>query len=514
MTHAISNSRGRTPKAQLKYQPKDVLKALNSLSPDPILGLMENAGPGRKFAEPEPMLRVYYLSRLPETWVPEKPHTVWSLLQDNRKNLAELCGFKRVPCWETFRKRFKLLEMEYDNEVICRLIEIRRELEKRGVGKKALPIIAKHRQPSRREPQVQRSNYWERKESIDNAFDLFNMIASAGTDELAEGFIIQIRWPDGRPRCPRLGCGSDRVIEEPGGLLRQWFCLDCEERFDLKTTTVFEGTTRSLRVILWAAYFIIQLPFGMPSLELAHLLREKHRKLSNKDTVDLTHRIQTALKEPRPRLAGPVQIDDSLMGYANGVRVNVIAGIDTLTRRLWSEPIYGPVNLPKSWPFIQNLVAEDGEIHTDSADAYPKYLRRRHKVNHSKNVFARNGKRKGERIGTNLDENCFSTLQEKLDRHRAVSAPYLPLYLAEHMWRYNHRSDPVLEQLQAFIRNAHDVVLRGDDKPCDPLEVERILSVQLELHPPHPGAEKARARKRRSRLINKEVIKQPRLQGL
>ena len=72
------------------------------------------------------------------------------------------------------------------------------------------------------------------------------------------------------------------MIELPSKELRQWLCLECEEPFDVKTATVFEGTQRSLRVILWAAYFIIQLPFGMPSLDLARLLREKHQKLSNK----------------------------------------------------------------------------------------------------------------------------------------------------------------------------------------------------------------------------------------
>ena len=513
MTRANTNSKSRTPKVQRKYLPKDVLKVMNVLPRDPILDLMKSAGSGRNLAAPEPVLRAYYLSRLPDTWVPEKPHAVWRQLKDDWRNLASMCGFEKVPCWETLRVRFKLLAEEYGNEVAIRLFELKQELEKGNIGKKTQPVIAKHQQPRRREPQVQRSNYWERKVIIENAFDVFEMVDVAGTEELAERSIVQARWPDGRPRCPRPGCGSDQVTELPSKELRQWLCLECEEHFDVKTATVFEGTDRSLRVILWAAYFIIQLPFGMPSLDLARLLREKHRKLSNKDAVDLTHRIQAALVEPQPRFAGPVQIDDSLMGYANGVRANLIARVDTLTRQVWAEPIYGPVNQSNSGSFIDRGVEEDGEIHTDSTDAYPKRLRRRHKVNHSKNVFARNGKRKGERIGTNLNENYFSTFQEFLDRRRAVTAAYFPLYLAEHQWRYNHRSEPVIDQLQAFIRKAHDVVLRGDGKPGEPLEVERMLAVQLALHPPHSGAEKARNRERRSRLAKKEVVQQLRLPG-
>ena len=140
VTHAKFNFKSRTPKLQLKYLPKDVLKVMNGLPRDPVLDLMENSGPGRKFAAPEPVLRAYYLSRLPETWVPEKPHAVWSQLKENWRNLAGLCGFEQVPSWETFRKRFKLLAEEYGNEITIRQFEILQELEKRNIGKKALPV--------------------------------------------------------------------------------------------------------------------------------------------------------------------------------------------------------------------------------------------------------------------------------------------------------------------------------------------------------------------------------------
>ena len=300
-------------------------------------------------------------------------------------------------------------------------------------------------------------------------------------------------------------------MEDPGEQLRQWVCLECEHRFDIKTGTVFEGSRHSLRIILWATYLMFQLPFGMPSLELACLLEEEGRKLSHKDAVEITHRIQTALQERLPLFDGPAQYDSSLMGYANGVEVHVQSLVDVPTRQVRAEVTYGPVNKPQAERFTYKYLKEDGILFTDSGKACPDSPFRQ-KVNHSRGVFARNGKREGERISTNLDENFFSGFQEKLDRHRAVTATYLPLYLAEHMWRYNHRHQPIVEQLQAFVRNAHDVVLRGDDKPCDNRKVERTLAVQLVLHPPHPGAEKARNRTRRSRLAQKEVAKQLPLQ--
>ena len=515
MTHAVTNSKRPSPKLQLKYHPKDVLKVMDILPRDQVLDLMENSGPGRKLAAQEPILRAYYLSRLAETWVPKKPHAVYRLLKENCRNLADLCGFQQVPCWETLRKRFKMLEEEYGNEITNRQVEIRQELRKRNLGKKALPIIAKHQHPKRRNVEGPRSNHQHRKARIDTALGLFELIEAGGTDELGEWVFMMARWPDGRPRRPRPGCGSGRVVDQPGDQLQQWLCLECEERFDIKTATVFEGTGYSLRTILWAAYLMLQIPFGVVSLVLACLLKQGGRRLSHKDALDIAHRIQIALIEPHPRFANhPVQIDDSLMGYSNLVRTNVIGGVDTSTRRAWVEPIYGPVNLANSSRFIAGLVEEGTEIHTDGAKNLPENLRPRKKVIHAKRQFARDDKEGGPRISTNLDENFWSTFQESLDRRRAVTATYLPLYLAEHLWRYNHGSEPTLDQLQAVIRNAHAVVLRGDDKPCDARSVGEELAIQLALHPPHPKNKKARAKKPRSSSNKKKGGSQQKMLAL
>ena len=199
------------------------------------------------------------LSRLAETWVPQKPHAVHRLLKENSRNLADMCGFQQVSCWETFRRRVKAIEAEYGNEITIRQVEIQRELRKRNLGKKALPIIAKHQHPKRRNVEGPRSNHHHRKGRINNAFGLL-LIEAGGTDELAEWFFIMARWQEGRPRCHRPGCGSDRVLDQPGDQLQQWLRLDCKERFDIKTATVFEENGYSLRTILWAAYLILQIP--------------------------------------------------------------------------------------------------------------------------------------------------------------------------------------------------------------------------------------------------------------
>ena len=79
-----------------------------------------------------------------------------------------------------------MLEEEYGNEITNRQVEIRQELRKRNLGKKALPIIAKHQHPKRRNVEGPRSNHQHRKARIDTALGLFERIEAGGTDELGE----------------------------------------------------------------------------------------------------------------------------------------------------------------------------------------------------------------------------------------------------------------------------------------------------------------------------------------
>ena len=174
------------------------------------------------------------------------------------------------------------------------------------------------------------------------------------------------------------------------------------------------------------------------------------------------------------------------------------------------------MNLTNSSRFIDDLVEEDTEVHTDGTKSYPEKLRPRQKVNHSRNIMARDNPNGGPRISTNLDENFWSTFQELLDRRRAVTATYLPLYLAEHLWRYNHGSEPTLEQLRAFIRNAHDVVLRGDDKPLPATHgrLRRYWPYNSPCGRQISKNKKARNKKQRSRSKGKKGSIQQRMEGM
>ena len=523
MKPASNKSKSKTPKPQLKHSIKHVIEVVDSLDqqdPDPVVERLKNPSPGNNFVEQDALRKAYYVSQCPYTDVPEQPYPVFRWLKDNRKNFANLCGFEHVPGKDTIRKRFDLLSDDLGNLTAIRLFKINKLLEKEG-GKKVLPVITLHRFPRQRQNADNRSNHAYRKGRIDNALDIFAMFNLAGTEELADRFCIDARWPDGKVRCPQLGCGSDHVIEVPDeGSLRTWLCLECEEPFNVRTATVFESSPRGLRIFLWTAYLTMVIPFGLPSFVLCLLFRKENgRRLWPKDALDITRRVQTAFIEPRQRLPKYAQADHSQMGYANGVRIQVLAAVQPEIGRVEAGVVIGEVTKAIAGEFFDSTIEEDGEVRKDSYKGYPDDVRTPRTINHAMHEFNVDG------ITTNSAENFWSWIQEFLYRRRAVSLKYLPLYLSERRWCYNHRNEPMLERLAKFVRNAHDVVTRGDNVLSAEMGVEEETAIQLALEmKADKQKEKARLQEiaqkaiRKARRVAKKVKKgeeaQSRLPGI
>lgn len=124
-------------------------------------------------------------------------------------------------------------------------------------------------------------------------------------------FMIQLRWPDGKPKCPE--CGSEKVtwLATP----RVWKCYGVhpKPRFSLKTGTIFEDSPIALEKWLVAAWLIVGCKNGISSYEL-------HRGLgvTQKTAWFMNHRIRLALKESGfNKLGGDgrmVEADETFVG--------------------------------------------------------------------------------------------------------------------------------------------------------------------------------------------------------
>jgi transposase-like protein len=121
-------------------------------------------------------------------------------------------------------------------------------------------------------------------------------------------FMVELRWADGKPKCPR--CGSDHILWIPKE--RVWKCYGKHDhaKFSLKTGTVLEDSPLGLDKWLPAAWLVINCKNGISSYELSRAL-----KVSQKSAWFMLHRVRLALQSGTfNKLSGEVEVDESFIG--------------------------------------------------------------------------------------------------------------------------------------------------------------------------------------------------------
>lgn len=131
--------------------------------------------------------------------------------------------------------------------------------------------------------------------------------------ENCEAFMTQVRWPDGKVKCPQ--CGLEKVsrLSTP---IAMWKCYGKHPRqkFSLKVGTIFEDSPLGLEKWLPAAWLICNCKNGISSYELSRALA-----ITQKSTWFMLHRIRLAMQEHGSflKLGGPgteVEVDETFIG--------------------------------------------------------------------------------------------------------------------------------------------------------------------------------------------------------
>ena len=123
-----------------------------------------------------------------------------------------------------------------------------------------------------------------------------------------KAFMVELRWPDGKVKCPR--CGAEKVtwLAKP----RVWKCYGKHERptFTLKTGTIFEDSPIALEKWLPAVWLLVTCKNGISSYEVARDLG-----ISQKSAWHMMHRIRFALHYGSfEKLTGHVEADETFIG--------------------------------------------------------------------------------------------------------------------------------------------------------------------------------------------------------
>jgi transposase-like protein len=287
--------------------------------------------------------------------------------------------------------------------------------------------------------------------TVQPRYTLAQTMAQFSTEDACKGYIRDLRWPNGVV-CPR--CKGTRV-HEVGKKPFHWQCRACNKngyRFSVITGTIFENTKYPLVTWFQVAYLMCQSKKGMSALQI-------HRQIgsgSYETAWYMCTRIRAAMKnETFEKLIGEVEADETWIGgkdknrhywkrshgqgpYQSGktMVIGAISRKGNVVCQMIEDAGFNTLD-----NFVQETVSK--KVTLMATDENPAYRHLgahgfvHHTVNHGKYEYV---------VGsthTNTIEGFWSLLKRGIvGSYHKVSKNYLPLYLNEFTFRYNHRNDP------------------------------------------------------------------------
>lgn len=261
-------------------------------------------------------------------------------------------------------------------------------------------------------------------------------------------FMVELRWPDGKPTCPV--CGSENVAYLPNA--RVYKCYEKpahpRQKFSLKVGTIFEDSPIGLDKWLPAVWLIVNCKNGVSSYEV-------HRALgvTQKTAWFMLHRIRLAMQDcDGGKLCGEIEVDESFIGgkarnMHAAKRKEKITGTGGKDKAIAFGMVERGGRVRTSAPStrrkgelqgaIREHVQAGSAIFSDELLSY-EGLDDEYKhavINHA--IEYVNGE-----VHTNTIENFWSLLKRGLHGTYVSVEPYhLFRYLDEQAFRYNNRKD-------------------------------------------------------------------------
>lgn len=276
--------------------------------------------------------------------------------------------------------------------------------------------------------------------------------------EAARSYLENLRWPDGKPVCPKCGQSERACMRIQGETARPglWSCSACRKQFTVTVGTIFHGSHIQLNVWLLAFHLLCSSKKGFSAAQLARNL-----DVAPKTAWHMAHRIRWAMAEPAftRLLGGTVEADETYVGgklrRSNRKPIRPLGDKGPNPRQQTGRgadktPVFAlverggevrsfrvaNVTADSLGTAIRHHVARDAHLRTDSFPSYKKVGKEyasHEVVNHVYEYVSGDAH-------TNTAENYFSILKRGINGvYHHVSAEHLPRYLAEFDFRYNAR---------------------------------------------------------------------------
>jgi transposase-like protein len=247
---------------------------------------------------------------------------------------------------------------------------------------------------------------------------------------------------------------------------QSWTCTACGHHIHPTAGTIFHKSSTSLHLWFYAIYLVSSSRCGIAAKQL-----EREIGVNYKTALRMLHLIRQELMEQddHGNVGGIVEADETFMG-------GKIRESERRERRARGESHHGPYTRPNR-PIVVGAVERRGKIRaavvtkrhdaenvvhqfvlpgsmifTDDWSGYDgltKHGRYRHRrINHSQRIYVDGP------VHTQTIEGFFGHFKTDVrGTHHAISAKWLPGYLNEWVWKWNHRKDDEA-MFRSLLRNA------------------------------------------------------------
>jgi len=267
--------------------------------------------------------------------------------------------------------------------------------------------------------------------------------------ENCRSFMVSVRWPDGKVRCPN--CGSEKVGYLEKARVYRCYGDHAKQKFSLKVGTIFEDSPIGLDKWLPAVWLLVTCKNGISSYEISRDLG-----VTQKTAWFMLHRIRLAMQcgsfVKLGGNGGEVEVDETYIGgkarnmHAKVRRRRNVKDIGAKSMVMGAiergGKVYAQVVPNRKKETIKDVIfpmIEQGTtVYTDEFPAYvyaTKDVEFEHKViNHLEKYVDGN-------IHTNGIENFWSCLKRGLGgTYIAVEPFHLFRYVDEQAFRFNNRA--------------------------------------------------------------------------
>ena len=294
------------------------------------------------------------------------------------------------------------------------------------------------------------------------ATNILNITKEFNTQAKCLLYLEKLRWGK-TVKCPFCGDTKIRRIKNQRG---QYFCKTYKKQFSVFTDTIFEGTLLPLPKWFASIALTLNAKSGISAKEI-----QRNIGLTYKTAYYTCMRIRIGMLMPDTKMNGIIEMDESYFGGKARKRNKIADNRPSLvvpflkrgrgTNRISvaamvqrkgnvKTQVMEKLNKRNLLAMLKHYASKENSILvTDGFKSYKaleQYIERL-EINHSKSFS------KGI-IHTNTIEGFWSYVKNGIKgSYKAISKKYLPFYLVEYEWKYNHKTFRGNE-FESFLKNA------------------------------------------------------------